>query len=112
MRPGEQNPNGKRAKVSPARGRGFRGDDIDARVRANFSVLTGINGVTAANLSGEDLSIRDDGTFTIVVSPDAAPANPEQGMNYIQAPSNSTILATRNTLGDWNTETPMKSCTE
>ncbi|WP_110803677.1 DUF1214 domain-containing protein [Mycolicibacterium setense] len=73
----------------------------------NFSVLTGINGVTAANLSGEDLSIRDDGTFTIVVSPDAAPANPEQGMNYIQAPSNSTILATRNTLGDWNTESPM-----
>ncbi|MFN6544273.1 DUF1214 domain-containing protein [Mycolicibacterium nivoides] len=74
---------------------------------ANFSVLTGINGVTAANLSGEDLSIRDDGTFTIVVSPDAAPANPEKGMNYIQAPSNSTILATRNTLGDWSTETPM-----
>ncbi|MFV8054158.1 DUF1214 domain-containing protein [Mycobacterium sp. 48b] len=73
----------------------------------NFSVLTGINGVTAANLSGEDLSIRDDGTFTIVVSPDAAPANPEKGMNYIQAPANSTILATRNTLGDWNTETPM-----
>ncbi|MFV8166789.1 DUF1214 domain-containing protein [Mycobacterium sp. 134] len=74
---------------------------------ANFSVLTGINGVTAANLSGEDLSIRDDGTFTIVVSPDGAPANPEKGMNYIQAPANSTILATRNTLGDWNTETPM-----
>lgn len=73
----------------------------------NFSVLTGINGVTAANLSGEDLSVRDDGTFTIVVSPDAPPANPEQGMNYIQAPSNSTILATRNTLGDWNTESPM-----
>lgn len=74
----------------------------------NFSVLTGINGVTAANLDGEQLSIRDDGTFTIVVSPDAAPANPEQGMNYIQAPANSTILATRNTLGDWNTETPMR----
>lgn len=74
----------------------------------NFSVLTGINGVTAANLDGEQLSIRDDGTFTIVVSPDAAPANPEQGMNYVQAPANSTILATRNTLGDWNTETPMR----
>ncbi|WP_135458588.1 DUF1214 domain-containing protein [Mycobacterium sp. DL99] len=73
----------------------------------NFSVLTGINGVTAANLNGEELSVRDDGTFTIVVSPDAAPANPEKGMNYLQAPANSTILATRNTLGDWNTETPM-----
>lgn len=73
----------------------------------NFSVLTGINGVTAANLNGEELSIRDDGTFTIVVSPNGAPANPEKGMNYIQAPANSTILATRNTLGDWNTETPM-----
>ncbi|QZH62622.1 DUF1214 domain-containing protein [Mycolicibacterium farcinogenes] len=73
----------------------------------NFSVLTGINGVTAQNLDGEQLSIRDDGTFTIVVSPNAAPGNPEQGMNYIQAPANSTILATRNTLGDWNTETPM-----
>lgn len=74
----------------------------------NFSVLTGINGVTAANLNGEELSIRDDGTFTIVVSPNGAPANPERGMNYIHAPANSTILATRNTLGDWNTETPMK----
>lgn len=73
----------------------------------NFSVLTGINGVTAANLSGEELNIRDDGTFTIVVSPDAPPENAEPGMNYIQAPANSTILATRNTLGDWNTETPM-----
>lgn len=73
----------------------------------NFSVLTGINGVTAANLNGEELSIRDDGTFTIVVSPNGAPANPEKGMNYIKAPANSTILATRNTLGDWNTETPM-----
>ncbi|MED5815014.1 DUF1214 domain-containing protein [Mycolicibacterium sp. 050232] len=73
----------------------------------NFSVLTGINGVTAANLDGEQLSIRDDGSFTIVVSPDAAPEDAEQGMNYIQAPANSTILATRNTLGDWNTETPM-----
>lgn len=73
----------------------------------NFSVLTGINGVTAANLNGEELSIRDDGTFTIVVSPNAKPENAEQGMNYIQAPANSTILATRNTLGDWNTETPM-----
>ncbi|KLI08511.1 hypothetical protein ACT17_07730 [Mycolicibacterium conceptionense] len=73
----------------------------------NFSVLTGINGVTAENLDGEQLSIRDDGTFTIVVSPNAAPENPQQGMNYIQAPANSTILATRNTLGDWNTETPM-----
>jgi Protein of unknown function (DUF1214) len=75
---------------------------------ANFSVLTGINGVTAANLSGQDLSVRDDGTFTIVVSPNPAPTNPEKGMNYLQAPSNSTILATRNTLSDWNTETPMK----
>lgn len=73
----------------------------------NFSVLTGINGVTAENLDGEQLNIRDDGTFTIVVSPNAAPENPAAGMNYIQAPANSTILATRNTLGDWNTETPM-----
>ncbi|BBX27730.1 DUF1214 domain-containing protein [Mycolicibacterium alvei] len=73
----------------------------------NFSVLTGINGVTAANLNGEELSIRDDGTFTIVVSPGAAPANPEKGMNYLQAPPESTILATRNTLGNWNTETPI-----
>ncbi|WKG04403.1 DUF1214 domain-containing protein [Mycolicibacterium sp. HK-90] len=73
----------------------------------NFSVLTGINGVTAANLNGEELSVRDDGTFTIVVSPDAPPANPEKGMNYLQAPANSTILATRNTLSDWNSDKPM-----
>lgn len=74
---------------------------------ANFSVLTGINGVTAANLGGQDLSVRDDGTFTIIVSPDPPPVIREKGMNYLQAPANSTILATRNTLSDWNTDKPM-----
>jgi hypothetical protein len=37
---GNSAPTGCRMKVSPARGQGFRGDEIDSRVRANWSVLT------------------------------------------------------------------------
>jgi hypothetical protein len=70
----------------------------------NFSVLTGLSGVTAANLSGRDLVVNPDGTFTITVS--GAPAAPGQ-KNHLQLTSDSTLIAVRNTLSDWNTQEPM-----
>jgi hypothetical protein len=70
----------------------------------NFSVLTGLSGITAANLSGRELEVNPDGTFTITVS--GAPAAPGQ-KNHLQLTSDSTLIATRNTLSDWNTQEPM-----
>ncbi len=37
---GSQDPNDHVMKISPPRGAGFRGDEIDSRVRANWSILT------------------------------------------------------------------------
>jgi hypothetical protein len=70
----------------------------------NFSVLTGLSGITAANLSGHDLEVRPDGTFTITVS--GAPAAPGE-KNHLQLTSDSTLIATRNTLSDWTNQEPM-----
>ena len=69
-----------------------------------FSVLTGLSGNTAQVLSGRDLQINPDGTFTITVG--AAPAAPGE-KNYLQLPSDATLIAARNTLSDWNTQQPM-----
>ena len=70
----------------------------------NFSVLTGLNGTTAANLNGADLRVNPDGTFTITVG--SAPPAPGQ-TNYLQLPSGATLIAARNTLSNWNTQEPM-----
>jgi len=70
----------------------------------NFSVLTGLDGATAANLNGRDLVIDPDGTFTITVS--SAPTAPGQA-NHLQLPSGATLITTRNTLSDWNSQDPM-----
>lgn len=70
----------------------------------NFSVLTGITGDTAANLSGKDLVVDENGDFTITVS--SKPAGPDD-VNHLQLPSNATILTTRNTMSDWNSQEPM-----
>jgi hypothetical protein len=70
----------------------------------NFSVLTGLSGNTAANLSGRELEVDPDGTFTITVS--GAPAALGQ-KNHLQLTSDSTLIATRNTLSDWTTQEPM-----
>ncbi|KAA0083194.1 DUF1214 domain-containing protein [Mycolicibacterium sp. P9-64] len=67
------------------------------RENTNFSLLTGLQGNTAQNISGRDLVVNPDGTFTITVS--AAPGAP--GENHIQLTSDSTLIATRNTLSDW-----------
>lgn len=70
----------------------------------NFSVLTGLSGVTADNLSGRQIDIGPDGSFTITVSGD--PASPGQ-RNHLQMTADTTLIAVRNTLSDWNTQPPM-----
>ncbi|VEG53064.1 Protein of uncharacterised function (DUF1214) [Mycolicibacterium aurum] len=70
----------------------------------NFSVLTGLSGVTADNLSGRQIEIGADGSFTITVS--GAPAAQGQ-RNHLQLTADTTLIAVRNTLSDWNTQPPM-----
>ncbi|WP_245905915.1 hypothetical protein [Mycolicibacterium palauense] len=70
-----------------------------------FSVLEGTAGTTSTILSLQDLDINPDGSFVITVSGD--PAAPGQ-TNHLQLTSHSTLIAARNTLGDWNTEDPME----
>lgn len=68
-----------------------------------FSVLTGLNGITTSVLNAKDLQVNDDGTFTITASRDPANGDP----NHLQLPNDATLIATRNTLGDWNSEDPI-----
>lgn len=70
-----------------------------------FSLLTGLSGNTAAVLNQDDLVVNDDGTFEILVSGDPRPAG-YQG-NYMQLTSDSTLIAARDTLSDWNAQQPM-----
>ncbi|HEY7052707.1 MAG TPA: DUF1214 domain-containing protein [Mycobacterium sp.] len=68
-----------------------------------FSVLTGLSGVTAQVLTTHDLLVDSDGRFTITV--DGSAGMP--GTNHLQLTSDSTLIAVRNTLSDWNTQNPM-----
>lgn len=69
-----------------------------------FSVLTGLGGTTAAVLNAKDMQINPDGTFTVTVS--SRPA--VQGeTNHLQIPTNTTLIVARNTLSDWNAQSPM-----
>jgi Protein of unknown function (DUF1214) len=68
-----------------------------------FSVLEGLAGTTSSILTADDLEVNDDGTFTITVSTEPANGRP----NHLQLTSGSTIIAARDTLGDWNSEVPM-----
>jgi uncharacterized protein DUF1214 len=68
-----------------------------------FSVLTGLSGTTAQVLSGRDLVRNPDGSFTITVSGEATGPGP----NHLQLTSDTTLIAVRNTLSDWNTQEPM-----
>jgi len=70
-----------------------------------FSVLEGTAGTTSTILTLSDLDINDDGSFVITVSGEAA--TPGQ-TNHLQLTSRSTLIAARDTLGDWNTEDPME----
>jgi hypothetical protein len=78
----------------------FTGDEP---ADTSFSVLTGLSGNTASVLSGRDLVRNPDGTFTISVS--GAPTGP--GPNHIQLTDDTTLIAVRNTLSDWNNQDPM-----
>jgi len=70
----------------------------------NFSVLTGLSGTTADNINGKDLVVNPDGTFTITA--DSSPTAPGQ-TNHLQLVPGTTLITTRNTLSDWNTQDPM-----
>lgn len=70
----------------------------------NISVLTGLNGTTAANINGRDLVVNPDGTFTITA--DSSPSEPGE-TNHLQLVPGTTLITTRNTLSDWNTQEPM-----
>lgn len=70
----------------------------------NFSVLTGLGGTTASNLNGRDLVVNPDGSFTITAS--SAPAMPGE-TNHLQLAPGTTLITTRNTLSDWNSQASM-----
>jgi hypothetical protein len=78
----------------------FTGDEP---ADTTFSVLTGLSGTTASVLSGRDLVRNPDGSFTITVS--GSPTGP--GPNHIQLTDDTTLIAVRNTLSDWNKQDPM-----
>ncbi|MCV7070020.1 DUF1214 domain-containing protein [Mycobacterium rufum] len=77
----------------------------DMPADTTFSVLTGLSGTTAAVLSARDLQIDDDGRFRITLSGD--PAAPGEG-DHLQLTADSTLIAVRNTLSDWNSQPPME----
>ena len=63
------------------------------------------SGITADNLSARVRSTSDrDGSFTITVS--GAPAATGQ-RNHLQMTADTTLIAVRNTLSDWNSQPPM-----
>jgi hypothetical protein len=78
----------------------FTGDDP---AETTFSVLTGLSGNTASVLNGKNLVRNADGSFTITVS--GSPTGP--GPNHIQITDDTTLIAVRNTLSDWNNQDPM-----
>lgn len=57
---------------------------------------------TIAYLSGKDLVVNADGSYIITI--DNKPANGRK--NHIQSNNSAKQLFVRNTLGNWNTETP------
>lgn len=78
--------------------------DPEARpADTTFSVLEGLAGTTSSILTAKDLVVDPDGRFVITVSTQPADGRP----NHLQLTSGSTIIAARNTLGDWTTEQPM-----
>ena len=72
--------------------------------KASFSVLTGLTGTTAAVLNADQLELGPDRTFVLTVSGD--PAAPGQ-KNHLQITPDTTLIAIRDTLSDWNTQDPM-----
>jgi len=77
----------------------------DTPADTTFSVLEGTSGLTSSILTLADLERSPDGSFVITVSGEAA--TPEQ-RNHLVLTSSSTLIAARNTLGDWVAEEPME----
>lgn len=78
-------------------------------VDTSLSVIAGLSGETVALLSGNDIQVAPDGTFTITA--DSSPAAPGQA-NHIQLPANAQAIVARNTLSDWDTQAPMSLAVE
>jgi hypothetical protein len=72
--------------------------------QASFSVLTGTTGTTVAVLNGDQLELGPDRTFVVTVSGD--PAAPGE-TNHLQITPDTTLIAIRDTLSDWNIDEPM-----
>lgn len=72
--------------------------------QASFSVLTGTTGTTAAVLNGNQLELAPDRSFVITIS--GAPVAPGQ-KNHLQITPDTTLIAIRDTLADWNIQDPM-----
>ena len=79
----------------------FTGEQMPAET--TFSVLTGLSGTTASVLNGKQLVVNPDGSFIITVS--GSPTG--TGPNHIQLTDDTTLIAVRNTLSDWNKQSPM-----
>jgi len=69
-----------------------------------FSVLEGTSGKTSSILTLADLDVSADGSFVITASGEAAMPGQK---NHLLLTSSSTLIAARNTLGDWVAEEPM-----
>ncbi len=80
-------------------------DNASLPADTTFSLLTGLSGNTAAVLNQDDLIVNDNGEFEIYVSASPPPAGYEG--NYMQLTSDSTLIAARDTLSDWNAQQPM-----
>jgi len=71
----------------------------------SFSVVAGNSGgATSSVLSGNNLDVGADGSFVINVGRDAPAAGQR---NYLQIPNDATLIAVRDTLTDWNSQTPV-----
>ena len=67
-----------------------------------FSLIANPNSQqTVAALSGDDLVVDSDGSFTLRIS-----ATASNDTNFLQSDRSAVQLFVRNNLGDWNLETP------
>jgi hypothetical protein len=80
----------------------FTGQQMPADT--TFSVLTGLSGTTASVLTGKELVLNPDGSFTITVDG----SHTGSGPNHIQITPDTTLIAVRNTLSNWNEQNPME----
>lgn len=84
-------------------------DNVEARpTNVTFSVLSGASGTTTTVMTITPEMVNEDGSFEITVDREPADGRP----NHLQLTNGSTIVAVRDTLGDWNEENPMSLTVE